>query len=375
MSDWPDTRIADLFGIDIPIIQAPMAGATTPEMVIAVSEAGGLGSLLSAQYSVEQLRAALARIRAGTRRPINLNFFAHTMPDDDPEWQAGWRSYLARYYIEAGIDPAVPGSGAGRAPFDESFLAVLEEFRPEVVSFHFGLPDARLLDRVRKTDARIISSATTVTEARWLAEHGVDAVIAMGFEAGGHRANFLTDDMATQVGTMALVPQIADAVDVPVIAAGGIGDGRGIAAAFLLGASGAQLGTSYLFTDEARVPDVHRAALATARDDNTAITNVFTGRPARGIVNRVMREAGYLSDLVPLFPTAGAALLPLRAHHEANGCGDFTNLWAGQSARLTEAMSAGDLTRHLADTAIRRLQRRVEGPPDDDSEIDEVSSR
>jgi nitronate monooxygenase len=355
MSAWPDTKIIDLFGIDIPIVQAPMAGATTPEMVIAVSEAGGLGSIASAQYSVEQLRDALRRIRSGTKRPINLNFFAHTMPPDDPERHASWRSYLSRYYLEAGLDVTAPVTAAGRAPFDESFLSVLEEFRPEVVSFHFGLPQEGLLERVRKTGAKIISSATTVAEARWLADKGVDAIIAMGLEAGGHRGNFLTHDMATQVGTMALVPQIADAVDVPVIAAGGLGDGRGIAAAFMLGASAAQIGTAYLFTEEARIPDVHRAALATARDDNTAITNVFTGRPARGIVNRIMLETGHLSDLVPPFPTAGAALSPLRAFHEANGRGDFTNLWAGQSARLAHPMAAGELTRHLARTALQRL--------------------
>jgi nitronate monooxygenase len=248
-----------------------------------------------------------------------------------------------------------PVAAAGRAPFDENFLSVLEEFRPEVVSFHFGLPREELLEGVRKTGAKIISSATTVAEARWLADKRVDAIIAMGLEAGGHRGNFLTLDMATQVGTMALVPQIADAVDLPVIAAGGIGDGRGIAAAFMLGASAAQIGTAYLFTEEARIPDVHRAALATARDDNTAITNVFTGRPARGIVNRIMLDTGHLSDLVPPFPTAGAALSPLRAFHEANGRGDFTNLWAGQSARLARSMASGELTRYLARTALQRL--------------------
>jgi nitronate monooxygenase len=357
MSQWPDTRILDLFGIDIPIIQAPMAGATTPEMVIAVSEAGGLGSLPSAQYNAEQLRAALDTIRAATKKPINVNFFAHTMPENDPARQMAWRARLAPYYVEAGLDPTAPVPTGGRAPFDTSFCEIVEVYRPEVVSFHFGLPDTGLVQRVRATGAKIISSATTVAEARWLAERGVDAVIAMGFEAGGHRGNFLTQDMATQVGTMALVPQIADAVTVPVIAAGGIADGRGIAAAFALGAAAAQIGTSYLFTPEVKIPPVHRAALEHAGDDNTALTNVFTGRPARGVMNRIMREVGPLSHLAPAFPTAGGALAPLRAKAEAADSGDFTNLWSGQAAKLARSLPSAELTAILANDAIALMKR------------------
>ncbi|ACB95712.1 NAD(P)H-dependent flavin oxidoreductase [Beijerinckia indica] len=356
MTTWPDTRILDLFGIELPIIQAPMAGATTPEMVIAVSEAGGLGSLPSAQYTVEQLRAALESIRSGTSRPINVNFFCHVMPADDPARQMAWRARLAPYYVEAGLDPAVPPPVTGRAPFDDAFCQVVEEFRPEVVSFHFGLPETSLLERVKKIGAKVISSATTVAEALWLNERGIDAIIAMGFEAGGHRGNFLTQDMATQVGTIALVPQIVDAVRVPVIAAGGIADGRGIAAAFMLGASAVQIGTSYLFTQEAKIPAIHREALESATDDNTALTNLFTGRPARGILNRIMREIGPLSDLAPAFPTAGGALAPLKSHAEAKQSGDFTNLWSGQAARLAhKLLPAGTLTRQLADEAEKRL--------------------
>ncbi|NTI49156.1 nitronate monooxygenase [Agrobacterium rhizogenes] len=360
MSQWPDTRILDLFGIALPIIQAPMAGATSPEMVIAVSEAGGLGSLPSAQYNVEQLRLALDTIRAATKKPINVNFFAHTMPEIDPERQTVWRKRLAPYYIEVGLDPAAPVPAGGRAPFDSFFCEVVEAYRPEVVSFHFGLPDMELVGRVRATGAKIISSATTVAEARWLADRGVDAVIAMGFEAGGHRGNFLTEDMATQVGTMALVPQIVDAVKIPVIAAGGIGDGRGIAAAFALGASAAQIGTSYLFTPEANIPAVHRAALEHAGDDSTALTNVFTGRPARGVMNRVMREVGPLTDLAPAFPTAGGALAPLRAKAEATGSGDFTNLWSGQAAKLARPLPSSELTVGLANEAIAFIKRLAE---------------
>jgi nitronate monooxygenase len=343
-----DRRILDLFGIELPIIQAPMAGATTPEMVIAASEAGGLGSLPAAQYAAGSFREAVAAVRAGTSRPINLNFFAHVMPPEDPARQAAWRARLAPYYAEAGLDPAMPLPAGGRAPFDADFCAVVEEFRPEVVSFHFGLPEAELLARVRAAGCKVMSSATTVAEAVWLAEHGVDAVIAQGFEAGGHRGNFLTHDMATQLGTMALVPQVVDAVGVPVIAAGGIADRRGVLAAFALGAAAVQVGTAYLFTPEAKIPAAHRAALGRAGRDGTALTNLFTGRPARGVVNRIMREVGPLSDLAPPFPTAGGALAPLRARAEAEGRDDFTNLWSGQAAALAKEIPAGELTRQLA---------------------------
>jgi len=348
MKPWQNRRILDLFGIELPIIQAPMAGSTTPEMVIAASEAGGLGSLPAAQYTAAQFREAVAQVRAGTSRPVNLNFFAHAMPPEDPARQAAWKARLAPYYREAGLDPEMPTTPGGRAPFDADFCAVVEEARPEVVSFHFGLPGKSLLDRVRAVGCKVIASATTVAEAVWLEDHGVDAVIAQGAEAGGHRGNFLTHDMAAQVGTMALVPQVVDAVRVPVIAAGGIADHRGVLAAFALGAAAAQVGTAYLLTPEARIPAVHRAALKAATADSTALTNLFTGRPARGIINRVMRELGPLSDLAPAFPTAGGALAPLRAKAEAAGSGDFTNLWSGQAAALAREMPAGELTRRLA---------------------------
>jgi nitronate monooxygenase len=349
MSTWSDNRVTKLFGIELPIIQAPMAGATTPEMVIAASEAGGLGSLPGAFYSADQLGAALDQIRAATAQPINVNFFTHVPPAPDPARQAAWHRKLQRFYTELGLDAAAPAALPARNPFDETYCAVVERYRPEVVSFHFGLPGAELLDRVRRTGAKIIASATTVAEARWLAERGVDAVIAMGLEAGGHRGNFLTDDMSTQVGTMALVPQVVDAVKVPVIAAGGIADRRGVRAAIALGASAVQVGTAYLFTPEARVSALYLEALRSARDDSTALTNLFTGRPARGIMTRLMRELGPLSADAPAFPTAGASLAPLRAQAEKNGETDFTNLWAGQAAGLGRSMSTGELTRYLAD--------------------------
>lgn len=342
----PTRRLLDLFGIALPVIQAPMAGSTTPEMVIAVSEAGGLGSLPSALYAPQQLRDALDRVRAGTSKPINVNFFCHEDPAEDEGRNAGWREKLAPYYAEAGIED-IPPPVNGRKPFDDAYCAAVEEYRPEIVSFHFGLPSAPLLDRVRRTGARIMSSATTVAEARWLEERGVDAIIAMGAEAGGHRGSFLTLDMTTQMGTMALVPQIVDAVKVPVIAAGGIADRRGAAAAIALGAAAVQVGTAYLVTPEANIPAVHRNALTTP-DRTTAITNLFTGRPARGIVNRLMRDLGPLSDLPPAFPTAGSMLAPIKSAAEAEGRDDFSLLSAGQSFPLATAMSAADLTRMLA---------------------------
>ncbi|HEU4587823.1 MAG TPA: nitronate monooxygenase [Gemmatimonadales bacterium] len=355
--NWPDRRILDLFGIEVPIVLAPMAGPGTAELAFAVSQAGGLGSLPCAQLSPAQIQEALETIRRATSRPINLNFFCHVAPTPDPAREAAWRARLAPYYAEFGLDPAAVTPAPPRRPFDAESCALIEALRPEVVSFHFGLPAPALLARVRATGARIVASATTVREARWLEQHGCDAIVAMGLEAGGHRGNFLSDDMARQVGTFALVPQVADAVRVPVIAAGGIADARGIVAALALGASAVQIGTAYLLCPEAKLSAAHRAALDAAVDDDTALTNVFTGRPARGIVNRVVREIGPMSPEAPAFPLAAAALAPLRAAAEAAGSGDFTNLWAGQAARLARALPAAELTRALAAEAAARLGR------------------
>ncbi|ADO69255.1 NAD(P)H-dependent flavin oxidoreductase [Stigmatella aurantiaca] len=356
-ANWPDGRIQELFGIALPLIQAPMAGVVTPQMVIAVSEAGGLGSLPCAMLSLDQTREALDIIRQGTSRPINLNFFCHRPPQTDAARELAWRARLAPYYVEQGLDPEAPVPASNRRPFDSAFCALVEEYKPQVVSFHFGLPEQAWLDRVKAAGAKVIASATTVAEARWLEAHGCDAIIAMGFEAGGHRGNFLTDDMATQVGTIALVPQVADAVKVPVIAAGGIADARGIVAAFALGASAVQMGTAYLFCPEARLAPPHLQALRTAADDGTAITNVFTGRPARGIVNRLMRDLGLMSPLAPAFPLAGGPLAPLRNPSAPAGPGDFMSLWSGQAARLGRELPAGELTQRLASEALAKLSR------------------
>jgi len=292
----------------------------------------------------------VASIRAGTDRPFNLNFFCHA--DERPSGSDGerWFDRLAAYYEELGV-PRPSGLAAGRAPFDDALCELIEELRPPVVSFHFGLPDEPLVDRVRATGARVLSSATTVAEARWLGERGCDVVIAQGLEAGGHRGMFLTDSPASQVGTLALVPQVVDAVDVPVIAAGGIADGRGVAAALALGAQAVQVGTAFLRTPEALTSDLHRSALAEARDDATVLTNVVTGRPARGIVNRLVREVGPLSEDAPAFPYATAGSAPLRAAAEAQGSAEFSPLWAGQSAPLARAESAAEVVRRLVSSA------------------------
>ena len=351
---WPSQQLHKLFGIEIPIVQAPMAGANLSAMTIAVSEAGGLGSLPCAMLSPDQVRQELDAIRRQTSKPINLNFFCHRPPMANAEREALWRERLARYYAELGIDPPASQASGARAPFDSALCDVVEEYAPRVVSFHFGLPDDRLLARVKGTGAKVMSSATTVAEARWLEQRGCDAIIAQGVEAGGHRGLFLSDELGTQLGTIALLPQVVDAVRVPVVAAGGITDARAIVAALALGASGVQIGTAYLFCPEATISAVHRAALLDA-SASTAVTNVITGRPARGIVNRLIREVGPLSDVAPEFPLAYGDIMPLRTKAEAQGSGDFSPLWAGQNFPLGRALAAGALTKTLASEALAVL--------------------
>jgi len=353
---WPNNRILELFGIQLPIIQAPMAGSVFYEMVVAVSEAGGLGSLPCALLSLEQMRNELEAIRRQTSRPINMNFFCHTPPRVDANRERLWRQRLQRYYVELGLDENMPVPSANRAPFDEKMCDLVIEFHPEVLSFHFGLPEEKLVQKVRDTGAKVVSSATSVDEARWLEDRGCDAIVAQGSEAGGHRGIFLTADISTQVGTMALVPQVVDSVKVPVIAAGSIADARGIVAAFALGAAAVQIGTAYLLCPEAKISPVYREALKNAADNQTTLTNIFTGRPARGIVNRAVRELGPMSDNVPDFPLAAAALGPLRSHSEATGSADFTPLWSGQAARLARELPAAELTKRLSAETLERLR-------------------
>lgn len=347
-------RLSSVLGTAAPLIQAPMAGVQGPALAIAVSRAGALGSLPAAMLGTEALRAGLQALNdalgapgSAGRLPWNLNFFCHTPPAPDAAAELAWRQALAPYYAEAGIDGAAIAAGAGRAPFSAEIADLVEPFAPPVVSFHFGLPAPALMARVRSWGSRVLSSATTVDEARWLEARGVDAVIAQGLEAGGHRGHFLSADLTLQMGLMALLPQVVQAVNVPVIAAGGIADAGGIAAAMALGASGVQLGTAFLLCDEALTSPLHRQALASPGASATALTNCFTGRPARGIVNRLMREQGPISAQAPAFPLATAALAPLRAEAEARGSTDFTPLWSGQNASGCRPVPAADLVRQL----------------------------
>ena len=339
-------------GLELPLIQAPMAGVQGAAMAAAVSGAGALGSLPGAAMSPQALRDAVGELRRDGGLPVNLNFFCHAAPAADPAREAAWRAALRPYYEELGLSFSAIANGPGRLPFGDEAADAIEALRPEVVSFHFGLPPAPLLERVRRAGAQVWSSATTVAEAQWLAAQGVDAIIAQGAEAGGHRGIFLSDgpaiDIGTQIGTMALLPQVVAAVRVPVIAAGGIADAAGVAAALRLGASAVQLGTAFLLCTEATTSAVHRAALQSEAARHTALTNLFTGRPARGIVNRLMRELGAISSLAPAFPSAVNAIAPLRAAAEQAGSGDFSPLWAGQNVSGCRAVPAAQLVKELA---------------------------
>jgi nitronate monooxygenase len=353
---WPDRRLIDLFKIEHPIVQAPMAGAMDWELAAEAAEGGALGSLPCGMLTPEKIRDEVGKLRARTKKPINLNFFSHSSPALNNAREARWRERLAPYYRELGVDPAAAAPQASRAPFDAAALQAVLDTKPGVVSFHYALPDESLLAPLRGAGILIVGCATTVAEARWLEKRGIAAIVAQGFEAGGHRGMFLSGDIATQAGTFALVPQIVDAVKVPVIAAGGISDARGIAAAFALGAAGVQIGTAYLHCPESKISGPHRAALSMASDEATVLTNVMSGRPARGFITRIVREIGPMSSEVPEFPLAAAAIAPLRAKAEAAGSGDFSPLWSGQAAALGFELPARELTKKLAAEAQRNLR-------------------
>ena len=340
-------NLQELFGVELPLVQAPMAGSQGSELAIAVCNAGGLGSLPCALLSIDAMKAELAAIRAATRKPYNVNFFCHSAPVVDAGREDAWRGLLAPYFKEYGIDPREASAPALRAPFSAAAADALEDFKPAVVSFHFGLPAPDLVARVKSWGTKVLASATTVAEALWLQSRGADAIIAQGSEAGGHRGIFLSEDLTTQSGTFALLPQIVGAVDVPVIAAGGIADAKGVVAAGALGAAGVQLGTAYLLCPESRTSAVHRAALKSTSAAHTALTNLFSGRPARGIMNRLMRELGPINPAAPAFPLAAGALASLRNKAESAGHGDFSPLWAGQNVRGCREVSAAALTREL----------------------------
>jgi len=354
------TKLQTLIELELPIIQSPMAGVQGSELAIAVSGAGGLGSLPCAILTADNIYKELKSIESHTNKPYNVNFFCHKPPAINEAREMKWREALEPYYKEFGIITDDISPSASRSPFNHELADLLEGFNPAVVSFHFGLPEKALVDRVKASGAKVLSSATTVKEALWLEAHGADIIVAQGVEAGGHRGIFLSEDsestnerapkygMAMQIGTFALLPQVVNAVSVPVVAAGGIADTDGIAAAMRLGASGAQLGTSYLLCDESKTSMVHREALKSNQTAETALTNLFSGRPARSMVNRFIRELGPMSDLVPDFPMASTATAPLRTKAEAMGSGDFSQLWCGQNASGCKEIGAAELTQRLA---------------------------
>lgn len=346
--------LTDLLGSTLPLIQAPMAGVQNSALALAVCRAGGLGSLPCAMLGAEALEAELQTLQREAAGPWNLNFFAHQTPPADAKREQQWRSALAPYYAELGLDIEAIKPGAGRRPFDADALELISAYRPPVVSFHFGLPEAAMIERIKGWGGKVLSSATTVAEGRWLQAHGADAVIAQGLEAGGHRGHFLSTDLSLQMGTFALLPQLVSALDIPVIAAGGIADADGVRAAMQLGAAGVQIGTAYLLCPEATTSALHRAALQSEAAQHTALTNLFSGGAARGIVNRVMRELGPLSALPPPFPLAGTAITPLRGAAEQLGSSDFSPLWAGQNVSGCEAIGAEQLTRKLASACSGR---------------------
>jgi nitronate monooxygenase len=303
---WPDRRLIELFKIEHPLVLAPMAEVGTVGLAGSVCEAGGLGSIGCATMQPQLVAKTIEELRGLTSKPINVNFFCHTQAKLDPDRERAWQERLLPYYHQLEIDDEPPRSRFDIAPFGDAVCTVVEEAKPEVVSFHFGLPAPALLARVKAAGCLVMSSATTVEEALWLEASGVDAIIAQGYEAGGHRGMFLATDLssaiASQPGSLPLVPQIVDAVGVPVIATGGIADGRGIAAAFALGAAGTQLGTAYLLCPEAATPPPYRHALRHARGDATVMTNVFSGRPARILVNRLAFDVGPILDAPLDFP-------------------------------------------------------------------------
>lgn len=343
------TTLGELVGVELPIIQAPMAGVQDHRLAVAVSNAGGLGSLPCAMLAPDAMERELAALQLLTSRAYLVNFFCHAPSVADVEREKRWRELLAPYYVEFGLDPAAVAPGPARRPFDHDAADVLERFRPAVVSFHFGLPAEDLVARVRSMGSKVFSSATTVEEAKWLEARGVDAIIVQGSEAGGHRGMFLVDDVATQIPMRELLSAVLSVVSVPVIAAGGIADADDVAAVIVAGACAAQVGTAYMLCPEATTSAVHRAALKNPDSRQTSLTNVFTGRPARGIANRLMRELGALRDDVPAFPLASAALAPLRAAAEKRGAGDFSALWAGERfGECRDGVRAADLTRRLA---------------------------
>ena len=348
---WPDTKLCELFDVKYPIILSPMAGSAGPALAIAVCEAGGVGSLPCASLTLDEIAEHFTTVRQSTTKPLSLNFFCHEFREYEASREQAWLDRFSPYGAELGLEPTLDGDASNLEPFGEEHCRLVEELRPTIASFHFGLPTGDLVQRVKAAGCRVISSANTVAEARWLESRGCDAVIAQGTEAGGHRGMFLSQTVTEQAGTFALVPQIADAIDVPVIAAGGVGDGRGIAAAFALGASAVQMGTAYLFTDESLASALYRERLNNASDNGTVLTNVFSGRPARGFANRVTHDLGPITEQPMDFPMGYGVLAQFKQKAEASGSTEFSSCLSGQSASLGRAETAAQLTERLVNEA------------------------
>ncbi len=341
-------NIKEFLGIELPIIQAPMAGVQDSTLAVAVSSAGGLGSLPGAMLSIEKIHTELTAIKSQTDKPYNINFFCHASPVPNAARESRWRTVLKPYFTEYGINAADITRGGGREPFSHEVADVVEGFRPPVVSFHFGLPADDLLERVRGWGSTVLGCATTLEEAQWLETNGADGIIAQGIEAGGHRGMFLSEDLKTQIGMHTLLTQIVEKVKVPVIAAGGIVAARGVKAALNSGSIAAQIGTAYLLCTQTKTSQIHRAAIKSEDARYTAITNLFSGRPARGIVNRAIREIGPINNDAPEFPLASVAITALRKQAEEKGLGDFSPLWCGQNVTGCKEISAAQLTREMA---------------------------
>jgi nitronate monooxygenase len=333
------------FGTELPIIQAPMAGVQDSALTIAVSNAGGLGSLPCAMLRPDALRAKLKFIKFQTSKPFNLNFFCHTAPEPDLEREAKWRKILQPYFKEYGLNKSDIPTGSGRIPFNQEKADLLEEYKPPVISFHFGVPADSLLEQIKNPGAYVLASATNLEEAKWLEANGTDAIIAQGLEAGGHRGILLNNDLSTQVTTFELLKQIVGISKLPVIAAGGISTANDVAKALSLGASAVQIGTAYLLCTETKTSQIHRAAIKSKKNRKTVITNIFSGRPARGIENRSIREIGPINVDTPEFPLAAAAISALRTKAEAVGVEDLTPLWCGENISGCIEIPAAELTR------------------------------
>lgn len=353
---WPKSDLTDLLEIEHPILQAPMGGESTTQMAVAVCNAGGLGGLGCSSKSADEVRRAIEEIRSGTNRSFNLNFFAHPPPGENPQVNEQTRALVAPFYDELGIENIPTRAEAPLDPFDESRLAVLLEMRPKVVSFHFGLPPLDMVQALQDAGTVVLCTATTVAEARQLANAGVDAIIAQGWEAGGHRGTFEVSFEDFGVGTMALVPQVVDAVDVPVIAAGGIADGRGIAAALVLGASGVQLGTAFLSCPEADIDARYREALRNATEDGTRLTRAFSGRPARARNNRYIEAMAEKRVRLPDFPTMYSFSGPLESTSRDTGKSGFEFFLWGQGAPMNRELPAAELMERLVEEAQTALK-------------------